>query len=34
VFRGFQANLAVTYKASDGFWHWDGTYSFTQSDDD
>jgi hypothetical protein len=28
-FRGFHANVAVTYDAQSGLWHWDGTYRFT-----
>lgn len=30
-FANFQANVAVTL-GSDGFWHWDGSYSFAPSD--
>jgi hypothetical protein len=32
-FATFQADVAVTVD-SKGVWHWDGTYSFTRSDDD
>jgi hypothetical protein len=32
-FGAFQADVAVTVD-SKGVWHWDGTYSFTRSDDD
>ncbi len=32
-FRGFQADVVVSVDAS-GVWHWDGTYSFGQGNDD
>ncbi len=28
-FSGFHASVVVTYNASEGLWHWDGTYGFT-----
>jgi hypothetical protein len=28
-FRGFHANVDVTYDAASGLWRWDGAYSFT-----